>query len=370
MGLRRKCWRGEDYIYVYVLCWSSRPVFSPARYLVFSCIYSRSWIWVLILQTFLDVSVLHLRGHSEPSLPSARIPHESSVPILPLAAGGPCCHVDDPLGISRLGVGDLSDSGFYVDTSLFPYIFCCPRWESVDHRTQERSRSPGICWPLFTPTLPKSVSLTCWSPEAAKGPVPLHGVYRRQRDGQTEKQPLFLCSPSPRLTCSKPVDILLSPSCLLYPSYNTNINPAGLGGQPVQAPLAGDSESLKESSRQFKQTHFREVFGLKHTPNSLHTRHPPPVSPVFCECRIGFSWLHLSIPTFDVNIWGRRVIIHPWLLNLSTFSWDFICIPSASYPEFNGCSFNLKHKYQNAPGISESRVRSRGVWSRGSRRLR
>lgn len=61
--------------------------------------------------------------------------------------------------IPALGVGDLSDSGFHVYTSPFPYILCWPRWESVDHRTQERSRSPGICWPLFTSTLPKSVSL-------------------------------------------------------------------------------------------------------------------------------------------------------------------------------------------------------------------
>lgn len=110
------------------------------------------------------------------------------------------------------------------------------------------------------------------------------------------------------------------------PSYNTNINPASLRVQPVQAPLAGEVESLKKSSRQFKQTHFRQVFGLKHTRNSLHTRHLPPESRAFCEYRIGFLWLHLSTPTF--NIFGEEelpFIPDCWILvHLAEISFAFL----------------------------------------------
>lgn len=42
------------------------------------------------------------------------------------------------------------------------------------------------------------------------------------------------------------------------------------------------------------------------------------------------------------------VNIHPQPLDLRTFSWDFICIPSVSYPEFSGCSINLKQVSKRA----------------------
>lgn len=162
-----------------------------------------------------------------------------------------------PEGCSRLGfeISWVVDSTSIPVASL-PYLCWPPRSESADRRILQCSRPP--------PGSNASQTIFLVAGQQKQPRVQL--LLTAFTGGQEDRHALpFPCSPSRRPACFKLADILLSPLCLYLaagstPLNNTNINPASLQVQPVQAPLAGEVESLKKSSRQFKQTHFRQVF--------------------------------------------------------------------------------------------------------------
>lgn len=111
MGL---CWKcvggGRHYTYIYVLCWSSRSVFSlvghwcflvftlPPEFGFWQCRHFWTWSIFHLLASF--GLLIPFRGHLLP-------PREARDGFYDCAAAVPCCHSEDGWGISKLEAGDL-----------------------------------------------------------------------------------------------------------------------------------------------------------------------------------------------------------------------------------------------------------------------
>lgn len=278
----------------------------------------------MILQMFLDFCLLHLLGpfRTFPSectcLPgklrkfSALVHRDAMLPFLKIIEGGPGLRfqiflVADPMRLST--PVDLPSHAVH--------------WPGLgEHQLQDppvRFPTWHVLAPLHPNPFPRRLSRS-WSAEAIQ--FPSYRVDRRQRGAASRARfpPLLSLSETGLFQGCGHSSFFLG---FLFshgpdrPLFKHECKASRPLGSAQTGPTVCRSGVLKEVI----QTVQANTFSSRFWPET-HTEFPSSPPPLFSEYRIGFLWLHLSILTFDVNIFGEEELsfIPDRLLNLSTLS--------------------------------------------------